>query len=109
MPRAKPDSEFTRVGDRLIRTVTLGDGRSYRHCCRRQVYEAVAHEIADHDADGVTGKAIAEALDAPYTQVYVAIAFLVERGCVIIQYRRNCPASAICFEDAMVEFHALSP
>ena len=109
MRRAKRDSEFTRIGDRLIRSVTLGDGRSYRHRCTKSVYEAVAHEIADHDADGITGKAIAEALDAPYTQVYVAIAFLVERGCVTVRYRRNCPASAICFEDAMVEFHALGP
>ncbi len=107
MRRGASDSEYSLVGNHLVRTVTLPDGRSYIHRCSKAVYEAVAYAVEGHSREGVTGEAMSTELDLPFTQVYVALSFLVERGCVVVQFRRNFPASDILFEDAMTEFHAL--
>ena len=44
----------------------------------------------------------------PCTQASVALAFLKERGCLEVHYRRLFPTSNVFFEDAMIEFLALA-
>jgi len=95
---------FEVLDGRLVRTVALPDGRSYVHRCTREVFEAVAHAVEQRAADGVTLDPLAQALDAPATQVNVALEFLKERGCLVTRCRRNYPASGVLFEDAMTEF-----
>jgi len=95
---------FDVVDGVLVRQVTLPDGRTYTHRCTRQVFEEVAHHVDEQGSEGVTLDPLAEALDAPSTQVNVALEFLKERGCVVTRGRRNYPASSGVFEDAMIEF-----
>jgi len=108
MRRRYRDSErnvlFEVTDGRLIRTVVLPNGRSYVHSCAGETFQAVAHAIEERAAEGVTLNPLAEALDAPSTQVNVALEFLKERGCVVTRGRRNYPASDVLFEDAMTEF-----
>ena len=106
--RPPSNSDFTVARDHLVRTVTLPGDRRYTHRCSKAVYEATARAIEDHGKDGVTGRSIADELDLSFTQVYTALSFLVERGCVVVEGRRNFPASDVLFEDAMVEYHALA-
>ena len=62
----------------------------------------------DEDRNGMTMAIVAERLELPFTQVGVAIEFLKERGVIIVEHRRqSVPASNFCFEDAMIEYHAL--
>ena len=98
------DVRFEVIDGHLIRTVVLPDGRSYVHRCTRETFEAVAHGVEERSGAGVTLEPLAEALDAPSTQVNVALEFLKERGCVVTRSRRNYPASDVLFEDAMTEF-----
>jgi len=103
----KSDVRFDVADNHLVRTVTATDGRSYVHRCSRDVYESVAHAMQSVGPDGATVDTLAVALDAPYTQVNVALEFLKERSCVQTRHRRNYPSSDIVFEDAMIEFLAL--
>ena len=98
------DVRFEVVDGRLVRTVVLPDGRGYVHRCTGETFQAVAHAIEERADEGVTLEPLAEALDAPCTQVNVALEFLKERGCVVTRGRRNYPASNALFEDAMTEF-----
>ena len=98
------DVRFEVLDGRLVRTVVLPGGRGYVHRCTREVLEAVAHAVEQRAAEGVTLDPLAQALDAPATQVNVALEFLKERGCVVTRCRRNYPASDVLFEDAMTEF-----
>jgi len=98
------DVRFEVLDGRLVRTVVLPGGRCYVHRCTRETFEAVAHGVEDRAAEGVALDPLAEALDAPATQVNVALEFLKERGCVANRGRRNYPASNVLFEDAMGEF-----
>ena len=98
------DVRFEVLDGRLVRTVMLPGGRCYVHRCTREVFEAVAHAVEERGADGVTLDPLAAALDAPATQVNVALEFLKQRGCVVTRGRRNYPASNVLFEDAMTEF-----
>ncbi len=82
--------------------------RNYTHRCTRDVFREVAYAIEDHAAGGTTLEQIVDAIDAPYTQVNVALAFMKERGCVEIRHRRTFPASDIVYEDAMIEFMHLA-
>lgn len=102
--RDKRIINFDVVDGRLVRTTILPDGRTYTHRCTRDVFENVAYAIAERAADGATLESIADAIDAPYTQVNVALEFLKERGCVVIRGRRTYPASTFLYEDAMTEF-----
>jgi len=102
------DVRFEVLDDRLVRTVRLADGREYVHRCTRRVYEEVARAIEEAGPAGVTLFPLAEAIDAPYTQVNVAFEFLKERGCVVTRLRRSYPASTFLFEDAMIEYLALA-
>ncbi len=102
------DVRFEIVDGRLVRTVTLPDGRSYMHRCGREAFEAVAHGVDELGDQGVTLEPLAEALDLPNTQVNVALEFMKERGCLVTRGRRNYPSSDVLFEDAMTEFYALA-
>jgi len=103
----KSDVRFDVADGHLVRTVTAADGRSYVHRCSREVYESVTHAMQSVGPDGATVDTLTVALDAPYTQVNVALEFLKERSCVQTRHRRNYPASDFVFEDAMIEFLAL--
>ena len=48
------DKNFTVEHSRLVRTVTLADGRSYCHRCELEAYRAVAWFVSEHAAEGVT-------------------------------------------------------
>ena len=102
------DVRFEVIDDHLVQTVIGPDGRGYTHRCDRQTYEAVAHAIEEAGRAGVTLEPLARAIDAPYTQVNVALGFLKERGCLVTRLRRHYPASTFLFEDAMIEYHALA-
>ncbi len=92
----------------LVRTVVKPDDSSYQHRCSLDSYRAVAHYIDEHASDGVTTNGLWDGLpDIPCTQAAIALAFLKERGCVIIRHRRCYPASKFLVEDALIEFHAL--
>ena len=98
---------FDVVDDHLVRTVAFPDGRSYTHRCTRQVFEDVAHTIAERatsGGQGVTLEPLVRTMDAPHTQVSVALEFVLERGCFSTRLRRHYPASVCLFEDAMCEF-----
>ena len=99
---------FEVIDDHLVQTVVGPDGRGYVHRCRRQTYEAVAHAIEETGRAGVTLEPLARAMDAPFTQVNVALGFLKERGCLVTRFRRHYPASRFLFEDAMIEYFALA-
>jgi hypothetical protein len=91
-------------------TVSFPDApdRSYTHRCSRDIFRDVAHTIQERAAGGATLEELVEAMDAPYSQVNVALAFLKERGCVEVRRRRTFPASAWVYEDAMTEFMYLA-
>ena len=102
---------FDVAHDHLVRTVHFPDGRSYTHRCTRQVFENVAYTIEECGDQGVTLDSLVKVLDAPFTQVNVALEFMKERGCVVTPSgggRRSYPASTCLYEDAMCEFMYLA-
>ena len=106
--RQPRDVQYAVMDDRLVQTVTPSRGSQYVHRCTRRIFEDVCYAIEARPAEGVTMVTLAAALDAPYTQVNVALEFLKERGCVKTRLRRSYPASNMLFEDAMTEFFALA-
>ena len=106
--RQQRDVQFAVMDDRLVQTVTPRGGRPYVHRCTRGVFEAVCHALEAGRGGGATMETLAAAIDAPYTQVNVALEFLKERGCLETRLRRSYPASKVLFEDAMIEFLALA-
>ena len=90
----------------LVRAVVPRRGRPYEHRCPLDTLEAVCHRFDEH-GEGDTVETIAEAIDAPMTQVATALAFLLERGIVTVEHRRNYPATIDVHLDAMTEYHAL--
>ncbi len=71
--RDKRDIEFCGTpGGMLERIVRLPDGRQYAHHCSKQVFEAVAGYLDEHQRQGVKIQSLADAIDAPMTQVHVA-------------------------------------
>lgn len=82
--------------------------RNYTHRCTRDVFREVAFAIEEMAASGSTLDDLVAALDAPFTQVNVALAFMKERGCVETRGRRSYPASGQLYEDAMIEFMYLA-
>jgi hypothetical protein len=99
---------FDVVDDHLVRTVTLPSGRTYTHRCTRDIFREVAYAIEERAGGGVTMEIVADAIDAPYTQVNVAMEFMKERGSVEVRHRRTYPASGFLYEDAMIEFMYLA-
>ena len=93
---------------RLVQHVMRADGRSYTLRCTLASVQEVAWYVEAHAKDGVTTNELWDALpESPATQISVALDFLKDRGCVEVRGRRNYPASATLFEDAMTEFYAL--
>jgi len=105
------DSEFRGTpGGALERTVRLPDGREYTHRCSRKVFEAVAGYLDEHQSEGVKMQSVADAIDAPMTQVNVALQLLTERGMLETHGRLGYVAPGYAkalYEHAMVEFWAL--
>ena len=105
------DIEFRGTpGGALERTVKLPDEREYAHRCSRQVFKAVAGYLDEHHGEGVKMQSVADAIDAPMTQVNVALQLLTERGLLEthgrLGYVTTGYAKAFC-EHAMTEFFAL--
>lgn len=93
---------------RLVRQVVPTTGAPYEHTCTKQVFDAVAFAIEELHGRTFTGETIRAAIDAPITQVMVALAFLKERGCIApADQRRHRAASDFVYEDAMIEWHGL--
>ena len=90
----------------LVRSVAPRRGKPYEHRCTLETLKAVCHRFDEH-GKGDTVETIAEALDAPMTQVATALAFLLERGIIEVHGRRNYPATIDVHLDAMTEYHAL--
>ena len=109
-PHRQRDVTFRVQNDHLEMHVTFAHqpDRNYMHRCTRDIFREVAYAIEDHAAGGTTLEQIVDVIDAPYTQVKLALAFMKERGCVEIRYRRIFPASDIVYEDAMIEFMHLT-
>jgi len=105
------DIEFQGTpGGVLERVVTLPDGRKYAHRCSKEVFEAVAGHLDEHQGDGVKIQSIADTLDVPMTQVNVALQLLTERGLLETHGRLGYVApgyASAFFEHAMTEFYAL--
>ncbi len=101
---------FDVVDDHLEMKVGFPDApdRNYVHRCTRDTFREVAFTIEEHAAGGMTLEDLVAAMDAPYTQVNVALAFMKERGCVEVRRRRSYPASGQLYEDAMTEFMFLA-
>ena len=94
--------------DSLVRRVVPRKGAPYEHTCTKQVFDDVAFAIEELGTGTFTGEEIRAAIDAPFTQVMVAIAFLKERGCIVpADRRRHHAASTFVYEDALIEWHAL--
>ena len=109
-PHRQRDVSFQVTDDHLEMHVTFRNqpDRNYMHRCTRDIFREVAYAIEDHAAGGTTLEQIVDVIDAPYTQVNVALAFMKERGCVEIRHRRTFPESDIVYEDAMIEFMHLA-
>ncbi len=101
---------FDVVDDHLEMKVVFPDNpsRDYVHRCTRDIFREVAFTIEEKAAGGTTLEDLVAAMDAPFTQVNVALAFMKERGCVEVRRRRTYPASVAMYEDAMVEFTYLA-
>jgi len=110
-PLEHRDIEFRSTpGGALERTVKLPDGREYAHRCSKEVFEAVAGHIDEHQGDGVKMQSLADTLDVPMTQVNVALQLLTERGLLETHGRLGYVAPGYAkafFEHAMTEFYTL--
>ena len=106
------DVQFVVQDGCLVRTVTAGgdDSRAYCHRCTKATLEIVAHAIGEtpFEGEGTSGERIVRQEDLPFTQVYVAIGFLKERGVVDVRHRRCYPATRDAYLDAIIEFYALA-
>ncbi len=103
-------TESYRVAGRILfRHVTPKIGRQYLHTCSEPIFKAVLQAIDDENGRAFCGRDLVRATDAPHTQVYTALAFLKERGCIITAHGRKSVAPTI-FDvtlDAMIEFEVL--
>ncbi|MHB1158460.1 MAG: hypothetical protein ACYC26_16675 [Phycisphaerales bacterium] len=110
-PLDKRSIEFRgAAGEVLERVVKLPDGREYTHRCSKKVFEAVADYLDAHHSEGVKLRSLADALDAPMTQIDIALHLLIERGLLENRGRLGyvSPGYATAFlEHAMTEFYAL--
>jgi len=106
-PRAERAESFRvdREGH-LVRSVVPKRGKPYEHRCTRWAFERVCRRFDEH-GEGDTVESLAEAAQIPVTQAATALAFLLERGIVTTERRRNYPASIDVHLDAMTEYHAL--
>ena len=97
-------------GGALERAVRLPNGRKYAHRCSKKVFEKVAGYIDGHQAEGVKIQSVADAVEAPMTQVNVALQLLTERGLLETHGRLGHVAPGYgeaFYEHAMTVFYAL--
>jgi hypothetical protein len=103
-------NEEFHVSDRILfRRVWPKFGRPYLHTCSEPVYRAVLQAIDEAGGRAFTGEDLVGWTDAPHTQVFTALGFLKERGCVVTAHGRKNVAPTI-FDvalDGMIEFEAL--
>ncbi|MBX3405022.1 MAG: hypothetical protein KF699_16550 [Phycisphaeraceae bacterium] len=107
---ARPSDTFRIDSGTLIRSVVpkRGEGGAYEHACTERVYKDAAYAVEQFGARAFTGEEVRAAIDAPFSQVAVAMAFLKERGCIVpARGRRHVAATDYTYEDALIEFHAL--
>ena len=90
----------------LVRVVIPERGTTYMHRCTREAFERVCHRFDEHGV-GDTVETLAEAAQIPVTQAATALAFLLERGIVATENRRNFPQTIDVHLDGMTEYHAL--
>lgn len=103
-----PNETFSVRESVLTRSVVPKRGTPYQHTCDKDVFEAVAHAIDELNGATFTYEEVRQTLDAPFTQVAVAIAYLRERGIIdTAQRRRSAAATNDVYLDAMIEWHAL--
>jgi hypothetical protein len=103
-----PNETFSVRESVLTRSVVPKRGTPYQHTCDKDVFEAVAHAIDELNGASFTYEEVRQTLDAPFTQVAVAIAFLRERGMIATaQRRRSVAATDDVHLDAIIEWHAL--
>jgi hypothetical protein len=103
--------EQYRVEDRILfREVWPKHGRPYQHTCSERAYKAVLRVIDDAGGRTFTGEDLVGWTDEPSTQVFTALAFLKERGCVVTAHgRRNVAPSILdVADDGVIEFEALA-
>lgn len=94
--------------DMLLRLVYPNRGQVYVHRCEQETFVKVCHTIDDSDAP-FTGEELVKRADLPHTQVFTALAFLKEKGCVVVgQRKKHKPATEDVYADAMIEWHALA-
>lgn len=117
-PRAQA---FQIEDDHLVRKVIPRRGEPYEHRCSFDAYRELTWAAIDLAGDGFTVETLADQVrDRPreehddrepwasYTNAAVAIAFWKDRGLLDVRRRRNYADDSFFFEDAMIEFHALS-
>lgn len=91
----------------LVHRVTPKLGNPYEHTCTEQVFKDVAWAIEQLGTSTFNGECIRESINAPFTQVMVAMAFLKERGCIVpARQRQHKAAGELVYEDALIEWHA---
>jgi len=105
---AERDETYSIQDGVLFRRVVPRRGTPYEHTCTERVYKDVAYAIEQLGTRSFTGEDIRDATDAPFSQVFTALAFLKERGCIVPAHgRRHHAASDVVYEDALIEWHAL--
>jgi hypothetical protein len=90
----------------LVRSVVPKVGSPYEHRCTMWVFKRVCWRFDEH-GEGDTVETLAAAAQIPVTQAATALAFLLERGIVTTERRRNFPATIDVYLDGMTEYHAL--
>lgn len=104
-------NEQYHVSDRILfREVKPKFGRPYLHTCSEAIFKAVLAAIDEAGGRTFTGADLVGWIDAPHTQVYTALGFLKERGCVTTAHGRKNIAPTILDVglDGMIEFEALA-
>ncbi|MEQ8850156.1 MAG: hypothetical protein RIB32_00060 [Phycisphaerales bacterium] len=90
----------------LVRSVVPRVGSPYEHRCTMWAFKRVCWRFDEH-GEGDTVETLAAAAQIPVTQAATALAFLLERGIVTTERRRNFPATTDVHLDGMTEYHAL--
>ena len=89
-----------------MRSVVPRVGSPDGHRCTLWAFKRVCWRFDEH-GEGDTVETLAAAAQIPVTQAATALAFLLERGIVATERRRNFPATTDVHLDAMTEYHAL--
>lgn len=106
-PRPERTESFRVDADgNLVRSVVPRVGSPYEHRCTILAFKRVCQQFDEH-GEGDTVETLAAAAQIPITQAATALAFLLERGIVTNERRRNFPATTDVYLDGMTEYHAL--